>query len=210
MRKVLMPLMLALCVISMAVLASAGNKLQHGHVDADDGGTLSTSIGIVPVGAIMAYGGSSAPTGYLLCDGSAVSRSTYGALFTAIGTTFGSGDGSTTFNLPDYRGRHAIGAGTGAGTNPAGGSGAPSGGSLTARVRGDWGGEETHTLSVAELAAHIHSYNRNAPDINLGLQSGSETLRVQGNQNNDTGSTGGNTAHNVMNPFIVTNYIIKT
>lgn len=57
----------------------------------------------VPSGALMPYAGSTAPTGYLLCDGSAISRTTYASLFTAIGTSFGAGDGSTTFNLPDTR-----------------------------------------------------------------------------------------------------------
>lgn len=173
-----------------------GNKLQHGHVDADDGGVLPTSIGIVPAGGIISYGGSAAPNGYLLCDGSAVSRSTYSALFTVIGAAYGAGDGSTTFNIPDMRGRSPLGTGTGSG--------------LTSRSIGQSGGEENHALSVAELASHQHGYNRNAPDINLGLQSGSETLRIQGNQSNDTTSTGSGTAHNTMHPFLVTNFIIKT
>lgn len=58
-----------------------------------------------PTGTVLAYGGSAAPSGWLLCNGSAVSRTTYAALFAAISTFHGSGDGSTTFNLPDYRGR---------------------------------------------------------------------------------------------------------
>lgn len=66
----------------------------------------------VPSGQISMYGGSSAPSGYLLCDGAAVSRTTYAALFTAISTTFGTGDGSTTFNVPDIRGIFVRGAGT--------------------------------------------------------------------------------------------------
>lgn len=60
---------------------------------------------LVPPGAIMSYGGSNAPTGWLLCDGAAVSRTLYANLFAAIGTTFGLGDGINTFNLPDMRGR---------------------------------------------------------------------------------------------------------
>ena len=68
---------------------------------------------IVPIGVIFDYGGTSAPTGFLLCDGSAVSRTTYADLFAIIGTSFGAGDGSTTFNLPDARGRVMIGVGTG-------------------------------------------------------------------------------------------------
>jgi microcystin-dependent protein len=66
---------------------------------------LGGSSGGPPTGAILPYGGSSAPTGYLLCDGTAVDRTTYAALFTAIGTAYGAGDGSTTFNLPDLRER---------------------------------------------------------------------------------------------------------
>lgn len=70
-------------------------------------GNLPAGIGPLP------YAGSTIPTGWLECDGSAVSRTTYAALFTAIGTTWGTGDGSTTFNLPDMRGKVAIGSGTG-------------------------------------------------------------------------------------------------
>lgn len=63
----------------------------------------------VPPGAVLPYGGSAAPTGYLLCDGAAVSRVTYADLFAAIGENFGAGNGSTTFNLPDLRGRFPFG-----------------------------------------------------------------------------------------------------
>lgn len=65
-----------------------------------------------PPGVITPYAGSSAPLGYLLCDGSAVSRATYPSLFGVIGTTYGVGDGSTTFNLPDMKGRVAVGKST--------------------------------------------------------------------------------------------------
>jgi microcystin-dependent protein len=84
-------------------------------------GTDATS----PAGGIQIYGGSSAPTGYLLCDGSAVSRTTYAALFATVGTTYGVGDGSTTFNLPDLRQRFPLGkaaSGTGNTLGATGGS----------------------------------------------------------------------------------------
>jgi microcystin-dependent protein len=68
-----------------------------------------------PVGGMTPYGGASAPTGWLLCDGSAVSRTTYYALFQAIGTGWGVGDGSTTFNLPDAIGAAPVGVGTSTG-----------------------------------------------------------------------------------------------
>lgn len=70
----------------------------------------------VPTGAIIAYGAAAAPSGYTLCDGSAINRTTFAALFAVIGTTYGAGDGSTTFNVPDMRGKFPFGkaaAGTG-------------------------------------------------------------------------------------------------
>lgn len=70
------------------------------------------SAGATPSGAIIPFAGTSAPTGYLSCDGSAVSRTTYADLFTAIGTTWGAGDGSTTFNVPDLRAAVLRGAGS--------------------------------------------------------------------------------------------------
>jgi microcystin-dependent protein len=67
--------------------------------------TASGATAVLPPGLVMPYGGVAAPTGWLVCDGSAISRTTYGLLFAAIGTTYGPGDGSTTFNVPDLRGR---------------------------------------------------------------------------------------------------------
>lgn len=81
----------------------------HKHTSA----SLTDLSTIVPTGSILPYGGSSAPTNFLLCDGSTVSRSTYATLFGVIGTTFGAGNGSTTFGLPDMRGRTVVGVGTG-------------------------------------------------------------------------------------------------
>ena len=91
----------------------------------------------VPTGMIMAFGGSSAPTGYLACDGAAVSRSTYDTLFGVIGTTYGAGDGSATFNLPNFRGRFGIGS---SGTRPLGRT----------------GGQENVTLTRGQLPSHSH------------------------------------------------------
>jgi phage-related tail fiber protein len=78
----------------------------------------ASAIASVPTGAIFPFAGSSAPTGYLLCDGSAVSRTTYADLVNAIGTAFGEGDGSTTFNLPDFQGRVLRGVDEEAGRDP--------------------------------------------------------------------------------------------
>jgi hypothetical protein len=73
--------------------------------------TLPATISL-PAGAVMSFAMNSAPTGWLAADGTAVSRSTYAALFSAIGTTYGAGDGSTTFALPDLRGYFVRGSGT--------------------------------------------------------------------------------------------------
>ena len=99
-------------------------------------------------GIIQMFAGATAPDGWLNCDGSAVSRTTYATLFAAIGTTWGAGDGSTTFNVPDLRGRAPIGSGTGSG--------------LSARTLGDNGGAESVTLTAAQsgLPAHTHSISR--------------------------------------------------
>ena len=106
-------------------------------------GAVSETAAGVPPGSIQLFAASSPPSGWLACDGTAVSRTTYARLFAAIGTTWGAGNGSTTFNLPDLRGRAAIGTGTGSG--------------LTARTLADSGGAETHTLSADNLAAHTHT-----------------------------------------------------
>lgn len=92
----------------------------------------------LPPGVLLDYCGSAAPAGYLLCDGTAVSRTTYAALFAAIGIGFGAGNGTTTFNLPDCRGRVTMGSGTGSG--------------LTARTFGANVGAET--------ASHKHQWHK--------------------------------------------------
>lgn len=90
-----------------------------------------------PAGIIMPFAGTVAPENYLFCDGSAVSRTTYATLFGVIGTTFGAGDGSSTFNLPDLSGRVPLGV-------------------SQAHALGSTGGSETVTLVEAELPAHTH------------------------------------------------------
>jgi microcystin-dependent protein len=99
---------------------------------------------ICPVGMIMMFAGGGPPGGWLVCDGAAVSRTTYPLLWTAIGTFWGAGDGATTFNVPDFRGRAPVGYVT---------SAAPG---ITARGFGSRFGEENHQLSIAELASHNH------------------------------------------------------
>lgn len=98
---------------------------------------------LIPVGTIIDYGGTAAPSGYLACDGTAVSRTTYSDLFTAIGTTWGVGDGSTTFNLPSLARRASVGSG-GSGTGTLG------------NAVGNTGGAETNSLSVSNMPQHDH------------------------------------------------------
>jgi len=118
-------------------------------VQVTQGSSVSTPTStVVPAGSLIMYGGIFAPSGWLTCDGSAVSRTTYSTLFAAIGTNFGSGDGSTTFNLPNFNGRAPIGVGayTDSGT----------GGAIT-RTIGQTVGEAVHTLNNTELPSHNHS-----------------------------------------------------
>lgn len=192
-----------LCVFTTAgdlVYATGADTLARLGIGA--AGTVLTSAGGfptwaagVPAGATIDYAGSSAPSGWLVCDGSAVNRSTYAELFAAIGTTFGAGNGSTTFNLPDARGRTSIGAGTGSG--------------LTARTLGATVGEENHALSSAENAAHGHQYTRTRNDTAHAAASGSQYGVVFDEDNPNTGNSGSGTAHNNMQPSLVLNKIIK-
>lgn len=156
--------------------------------------TLSVP-GATPSGAIQAYGGSSVPTGWLECVGTAVSRTTYADLFAAVGTAWGAGDGSTTFNLPDLRGRAVIGVGTGSG--------------LTARSLGGSGGSETHQLTVPEIPAHTH-----APVSGNFLATGGASSWATGanalHGDAATASTGGGGTHNNMQPWAAAKWIIKT
>ena len=92
----------------------------------------------MPIGSIIPYAGSTVPAGYLECDGTAVSRTDYAELFSVIGTTYGNGDGSTTFNLPDMGGRVPMGVSVN-------------------HILGSMGGEETHALEESEIPAHSHT-----------------------------------------------------
>ena len=154
------------------------------------------SANITPPGSISAYGGFSSPMGWLLCDGSAVSRTTYANLYAAIQTNFGSGDGSTTFNLPDFRGRFLRGRDAGAGNDP-------DNASRTAMNAGGNIGNLVGSVQADELKSHSHGIpvNSNSNTGNGGwLSSGSLT------QTNSTNATGGNETRPV-NAYV--NYIIK-
>jgi len=160
-----------------------------------------------PIASLMLYGGAAAPSDWLLCNGAAVSRTTYADLFGVISTTYGAGDGSTTFNVPDMRGRIPIGVGTGIGGG-ASGTGLPAGGSaLTAVARAGWKGSENHALVTAELAAHTHRV-AGGPYVSAGPYIVPETNNNSGSFVTD--STGSGNAHNNIQPVMGLNFIIKT
>jgi microcystin-dependent protein len=164
--------------------------------------TAFTLANSVPTGAINMWGTGTAPTGYLLCAGAAVSRSTYAALFAVIGTTFGVGDGSTTFNLPNYTNRM-----------PYGTTLASTGGSADAIVV-----SHTHTATVTD-PGHFHTTRGSvgfaaSPAVAFGANSdttdiGTTNTKTTGISvaNSTVGSSGTNAN---LPPYLGINFIIKT
>jgi microcystin-dependent protein len=181
---------------------------------------LDTTVSLVPTGAVVPFAGSAAPSNWLLCFGQAVSRTAFAALFATLGTVYGAGDGSTTFNLPDLRGRVVAGEDDMGGTS-ANRLTAQSGG-LNGDTLGATGGAETHTLITAEIPSHNHLgglgdtvsdayiYGASATGTpgsattNVGTGAGAPTFQGL------TSSTGGGGAHNNVQPTLILNYIIKT
>ena len=147
----------------------------------------------LPIGTILAFSGDTAPEDFLFCRGQAVSRTTYSELFEVIGTQYGSGDGSTTFNLPDYCGKVAVGLDSN---------------DTDFDTLGETGGEKTHTLTVDEMPSHDHTMQNHV----LAYKGGgidSSTSGIWKSSLEKTNSTGGSQAHNILQPYIVQNFIIK-
>lgn len=102
-------------VANLNALVAGVNTIDTAQLASGSVSQAKLAAGVyVPIGGIVQFGGSTAPSNWLICNGDAVSRTTYADLFTALSTSYGSGDGSTTFNLPDLRGRMAVGKGTNA------------------------------------------------------------------------------------------------
>lgn len=183
------------------------------HTDADrifwstDGGTtwvevFNVTIITISTGSIVEYAGddSNIPSGWQLCDGLEINRTTYAALYAVQGDTFGNGNGSTTFNLPDMRHHAPMGVNN---------AGLPNGadGGKTTRDIGDEGGTETHVLVTAELAAHLHANDRGGTNT-VTFTSG-ETIKDASGGGGTVGNTGSDTGHNNLHPHTTLNYIIK-
>ena len=202
------------------VLTAGGNAFPtttgtNGQALTTNGAGAASWNPVPPPGVITAFAGSTAPTGYLLCNGATVSRTTYASLFAIIGTTYGSGDGSTTFAVPDLRSKMIVGVGQGSG--------------LTNRTLASSGGIETKTLAISEMPSHNHTINdpghahsqttinddfNNSGGNPPGFSADGAGSRTWNNINSNTtgisiNSTGSGTAFNIMNPFLALNYIIK-
>jgi microcystin-dependent protein len=164
--------------------------------------TLGVPYILVPAGTIILFSATSPPSGYLTCNGASINRVTYSVLFSVVGTTYGTGDDeefNTTFNLPDLRGRTAIGI------NPTEFSG------ISERLISASGGAETHTLTVNEMPSHNHTLNTEISGWSNSAYSvaGAPDRPDRGTNSLTTSNTGGGQAHNNMQPYIVLNYIIK-
>ncbi len=149
------------------IIYDSSDSTFYGRTQSSTWVSLGSSATIaVPAGAIVPYAGTTAPSGYLMADGSAVSRTTYAALFAAIGTSFGSGDGSTTFNLPDLRGKFMRGVSGSSGIDP-------DASSRIASAPGGNTGNNVGTLQADAFQGHHHKSHQSlinpgsTPAINL-------------------------------------------
>jgi microcystin-dependent protein len=176
----------------------------------------------IPVGGLTQYAGATSPSvNYAICDGAAVNRTTYATLFARIGTTYGSGNGTTTFNLPNVKGRVIAGLDST---------------QTEFDTLAETGGAKTHTLTSAEMPSHTHtqdahghvvSSNSFAGDLQIvvGPRGGDGAFYSFTDSGNDANvsaaviyarnttatnqSTGGGGAHNNLQPYIVMNYLIR-
>jgi microcystin-dependent protein len=177
----------------------------------DFSGANLTGIEGIPTGTIVPWSTGSVPTGFLECNGQAVSRTTYADLFAIISTTYGVGDGAATFNVPDLQDNVAVSK---SGTKAL----ASTGGANTVTSTGNVGGSTANaTLSTAQLASHSHPGGSGGSTPTPG---GGTSSRVS---TNPTGSTGSGTGHDhnmsatfsgdatsVLQPYLTVMYVIKT
>lgn len=171
------------------------NRLQQ-LIKQDIQGAVSGDT--LPVGVIIPFGGDTIPDNWLLCNGQAVSRTTYQELFNTIGTTYGTGDGFTTFNLPDLQGKIPVGKDEN---------------DTDFDTLGETGGEKEHTLTINEMPSHNHDLPYKWVSGNgdhIGTVDGmTTTWTEQKYWEIHTTQKGGGQPHNILQPYIVQNYIIK-
>jgi microcystin-dependent protein len=164
---------------------------------------------VLPVACIQMFAGTSAPSGWLLCNGQLVSRTTYAALFAAISTSFGAGDGSTTFAVPDLRNRFAVGVGTTGFTVAIGGTGGSKDSIVVAHTHTgttDSAGAHTHTVSGASTAL-TGSSGTGASETVVSTQTTSSAGAHQ--HTFTTASTGASGNNQNLPPYLGLNYIIR-
>ncbi|AYD84510.1 minor tail protein [Microbacterium phage Miaurora] len=158
---------------------------------------------LAPVGAIYAFAGSNAPANYVPMDGRQLSRIEYPALFALIGVTYGPGNGSTTFNVPDARGRALVSIDTT---------------QTEFNALGKKGGAKTHTLTVNEMPKHRHGHGANSDGYVQhltaldGTQDGDIVNRGSGTHVTRWAAmdeAGGGAAHNNLQPYLTVTYVIK-
>ena len=184
----------------------------------DYSGASLTGIEGIPTATIIPWSDSSVPSGYLECNGQTVSRSTYSALFAIVGTTYGAGDGSSTFALPDLQDRCIVSKSNNKAL-------ASTGGANTVTKTGNVGGSTANaTLSTPQLSSHSHSGGGNASPPGRYKASSAPNFYQpadKGNRTTGNAGSGGGHSHNmsanfsgdatsVLQPYLTILYIIKT
>lgn len=173
-------------------------------------GNVSYLHDLIVPGLVLPFAGSASPSGWLLCHGQAVSCTTFAGLFEIIGTTYGVGNGSTTFNVPDLRGRIAAGkdnmGGSAASRLTNAGTGNPG---IDGATLGAVGGADRHTLTTAQMPAHTHNVDT-AAATTFGGSSQKATIEGSTGAAPTAATQGSGQAHPNAQPTIVLNYVIKT
>jgi microcystin-dependent protein len=170
-------------------------------------GTLNvTDVALNPTGMITAYGGTTAPSGWVICNGGAYSRTTYAALFAVIGTSYGVGDGSTTFNVPDMRGRFPVGADGGAEFTGNGTSGGNKTHSHTLSNAGYAKGSRRNNAFVYEEVSPVTSWT----SVNEIVGTGGAASFARTTAIGLGGSTDATTGAQSLPPYLTHRFIIKT